>query len=196
MTRAQFIQARIYYIWDSILKLLKGLALALPIGVVVAVISWAIIRLIEKKKENVVAKKNLIVGFVFYISLLVQMGVFQRPFGSTRVVKWIPFQTPGGDDIIVVYVLANILIFIPFGMFIPKIFDKCQKLWIVVLIGTGTSLMFEVIQYALACGRSEVEDVIANIVGVLVGFLIIKKIDKSTRWKNSWMKKRLDTLKK
>ena len=196
MTRMQFIQARIYYIWDSILKLLKGLALALPIGVVAAALSWLIIRLIEKKKEIVVAKKNLIVGFVFYISLLVQMGVFQRPFGSTRVVKWIPFQTPGGDDIIVVYVLANILIFVPFGMFVPKIFDRCQKLWVVLLIGLGTSLMFEIIQYALACGRSEVEDVIANVAGVLVGFLIIKKIDERKWWKNSHLKKYLDTLEK
>ena len=165
MTKEQLFQAHLKQIWLNSGELLKSLLIAIPVGIIALLILWGIIKIIEARSSQssrvatiIKERKGWILGFGFYISLLIQMGIFSRPFGSTRIVNWIPFQVPGGEYLVMLYSLANLVIFIPFGIMVPKGFHGVNTVWKMVLVTFITSVCIELIQYALACGYSEVED--------------------------------------
>ena len=185
MISANFTTSRLFQTIKNGGYLVKGLMIALPISIVLTCVLWAILELIEKKscddskvKQIIVQRKKWILGLGFYILLLIQMGVISRTPGSIREVVWIPFQTPGGDNLIVLYSLANMVIFIPLGILVPNVFHGVNSVWAMALVTFITSVCIELIQYALACGYSEVEDVIMNVAGGVIGYLIIRRIEK------------------
>ena len=183
MTKEQVFQGQLKQMWLNSGTLLKSLLIAIPVGIVVLAILWGIIKLIEKKapQESRIAtiireRKGWILGFGFYISLIIQIVIFSRPFGSTRIVNWIPFRVPGGRNLIVLYALANLIVFIPFGILMPKVFHEINTVWKMALVTFITSVCIEIIQYILACGYSEVEDVIMNVAGGTIGHWAIINI--------------------
>lgn len=69
---------------------------------------------------------------------------------------------------------GNVFVFAPFGYFIPLLYKKCRKLKTVVLVGFFVSLFFEICQYVLYLGSTDIDDIILNVLGVTIGFLFFK----------------------
>ncbi len=159
---------------DLVIVMLK----AIPISLLVAVLAWFIMSKLEDKHTSLARVKKAATGLAFYTMLLLQMGIFSRPFGSERGIEWIPFMKPGGYYLVILFSLANVIIFIPFGMLITKVFSKVNTWWKAALITFAFSVFVELIQFILACGKSEVEDVIMNVIGGVVGYLVMRKIRK------------------
>lgn len=61
--------------------------------------------------------------------------------------------------------INNILFFIPFGFFLPA-----KKWWMTLLAAMCLSIAVEAAQYFLALGLCELDDVISNSFGALVGY--------------------------
>ena len=73
------------------------------------------------------------------------------------------------------YNVKNILFFIPFGLWFPKKIMKSSffrdKQWITVLtIGMLFSVFIEITQYITCRGLCELDDVLCNGLGALIGF--------------------------
>jgi len=84
-------------------------------------------------------------------------------------------------------IIGNIMIFVPFGMLIPIVWKiKTKK---VVTYGCIVSLCFEIVQFCLACGASDIDDVIFNTLGAFLGYSIYVQIKK--RVKNSMQLQRI-----
>lgn len=71
-------------------------------------------------------------------------------------------------------IVGNVFVFAPFGYFLPLLYKKCRKWKTVVLAGFCVSLFFEVCQYFLYLGSADVDDVILNLLGVVLGFLFFR----------------------
>ncbi|MDE6531543.1 MAG: VanZ family protein, partial [Lachnospiraceae bacterium] len=71
-------------------------------------------------------------------------------------------------------IIGNVFVFAPFGYFLPLLYKKCRKWKIVVLAGFFVSLFFEVCQYFLYLGSADIDDVILNLLGVVLGFLFFR----------------------
>ena len=72
----------------------------------------------------------------------------------------------------------NILFFIPFGLLLP-----IKKWWKVLLAALCFSIAIEACQYIFALGLCELDDVISNTLGAMVGYWIwtgIKKLARSS----------------
>lgn len=68
--------------------------------------------------------------------------------------------------------LANIALFVPYGILLPTAFRRL-KWWAVDLIALGTTVIIEIIQPFF--GRScDVDDVIANTIGAVIGCVAAK----------------------
>ena len=68
--------------------------------------------------------------------------------------------------------LDNILLFIPYGLFFP-----CKKnWWNSVLESALFPITIEVCLYMFALGLAELDDVISNTLGALIGYLFYKFI--------------------
>ncbi|MCH5249964.1 MAG: VanZ family protein [Lachnospiraceae bacterium] len=71
-------------------------------------------------------------------------------------------------------IVGNVFIFSPFGYFMPLLYKKCQNVKIVILSGFLVSLFFEICQYFLYLGSADIDDIILNLLGIVLGFLFFK----------------------
>lgn len=72
-------------------------------------------------------------------------------------------------------IILNILLFIPFGYMLPCIFRKLQKaLWSVILIGFICSLLTETVQLVTHLGWFDLDDLLNNTIGCIVGIILYR----------------------
>lgn len=108
MTSEQLFKAHLNQIWENSGSLFGKLIIAIPVGVVVVLVLWGAMKIIQTKCSQdskavriITERKGWILGLGFYIAILIQMGVISRTPGSVSEMVWIPFQTPGGDYLVV-----------------------------------------------------------------------------------------------
>lgn len=76
---------------------------------------------------------------------------------------------------------GNIIGFIPLGIFLPFLFRNLRRLWKTVSLIFLVSLSFELIQLVFGLGVFDVDDLILNTTGGLIGFclfLIFHRVGK------------------
>lgn len=70
---------------------------------------------------------------------------------------------------------VNIIMFMPCGFLAPLFFKK-HKLWHILMFGIALSIIVEILQALLGVGTVDIDDVILNTCGLLLGFGIYKLI--------------------
>ena len=115
------------------------------------------------------------ISFVLYIFLLTWIIVFKfridiRNLRYLRTINLIPFKENALKEI-----LINIFLFIPYGMYLRELTKK-KSLTVGIII--LTSFIFEVLQYILHIGISDITDVMMNTLGGMVGILLISILEK------------------
>lgn len=109
---------------------------------------------------------------VEYISLLFCSTVFFRTPGDTRQYDFHPFWSYSRPDLLIENFM-NAVVFIPVGILLGIAF-KQMTWWKALLIGCGISVTIEALQFWFMKGFSEVDDVMHNTVGCLIGYMIVK----------------------
>ena len=66
-------------------------------------------------------------------------------------------------------IVLNMLLFVPFGFLLPFYSQKFQKVYRVVLIGLLSSVLIETLQYVTKTGIFEIDDILNNTMGMLIG---------------------------
>ncbi|WP_231595941.1 VanZ family protein [Bacillus sp. LK2] len=155
-----------------------------PLFLIATVIVCTIaIVLVKKKGNETVAHKNtIIMNIIFPLSIIAILLITVTPRHTgigIRTVNLIPFigmyklMTNYVDIMVPIKnILFNIILFMPFGF--ALLWKKHTKLSIyqVTMIGFVFSLLIEFTQYAFPSGRSsDIDDVILNTVGTLLGCL-------------------------
>ena len=72
--------------------------------------------------------------------------------------------------------IGNIIGFVPFGFMLPLLSKRLLSLKIIVVATFCISFSFEIIQLVFMLGSFDVDDLILNTVGGILGYLIIKLI--------------------
>ena len=75
-------------------------------------------------------------------------------------------------DTVIKNLAGNLLLFVPMGAFLPFAFDKMKKLWRVVLVLLVVILSVELMQIVLAIGSFDVDDLLLNMLGGMLGYSI------------------------
>jgi glycopeptide antibiotics resistance protein len=129
---------------------------------------------LEKEPAREGGRVLLVVLFVVYLILLAWIVLWKLEVphvggGALRQIKLIPFAPSGEDEASAPFeVVANILFFVPFGVYVGLL-ARSWPWWKAVAVVAGASLALEIAQYALAVGRSDITDLIANTAGGLAG---------------------------
>ncbi|WP_280170446.1 VanZ family protein [Priestia megaterium] len=74
--------------------------------------------------------------------------------------------------------LGNIVLFIPFGLFVSFKLKNLNKVWRVIFIGMIISIVIECIQLFIPNRWTDIDDVLLNTLGTGVGYIIFKIINK------------------
>lgn len=126
-------------------------------------------------------KKLLFVSTVIYYLIILFALVFLKD--NIRALNLIPFgfikdyivdKQPLG----IANIVGNILMFIPMGIFLSMMGKRFDKVLIFLI---GSSVCIEVLQYVLIRGVSDIDDIILNYAGGLIGIGCYKI---SKRWGN------------
>lgn len=127
-----------------------------------------------KTKEN----KITLCLLSIYIVVLSWIILFKMSFSLSeldhfRNINLIPFYESAvvNNKIDFSEIYLNILAFVPFGIYISMLDNKWSLAKRVVPIA-GLSLAYEMLQYILAIGGSDITDVIGNTLGGVCGILI------------------------
>lgn len=119
---------------------------------------------------------SLPVDFVasFYVFMVVVITFFSRMEGSTDVVNTQLFSTFRSDLASRIYIIENIVMFIPLGVFLRWYGLKHFRMGIPLIIGFST--LIEMMQYLTGRGRMEVDDIMTNTIGGFMGFILMKLV--------------------
>ena len=130
--------------------------------------------------------------FILYLGFIAYFGFFARIAGRTRSheddYNLVPFysigkyvKVTGASEIpdFIINILGNIIVFMPVGIFLPYLFSNkpwAYKKRYVLMIGFLFSLGVESIQYILSVGVFDVDDLILNTLGALIGWQLYRLI--------------------
>ena len=150
---------------------------------------WVLVRLGIWKKERCISWKRELQLLLVYICLIVVVRFTFCPFGkvdgriqpllfdAARIfppwVNWKPivylldYPTVGE---IVVNLVGNTAMFIPVGIVWPAVFRKLDTHGKVIAAGFGFSLVIELLQLPFYNRCSDVDDLILNTLGYLIGY--------------------------
>ena len=141
------------------------------------------------KKHSSLSYELCLGSFVLYlVGVASQTIVPQKEIGfGNSAINLIPFKTISEflfsshdfEQAIIINLLGNIFFFTPFGLFIYFLFPKHRTFKLLLCYGLLLTLFIEVTQ--LGVGRSvDIDDVILNTIGVLIGYVLAKFYEYST----------------
>jgi glycopeptide antibiotics resistance protein len=117
--------------------------------------------------------------FVLYLVCLLKLLLFSRTPDSARSLNLIPFASISDylfsdsaevKRFAIGNVIGNVVAFVPLGAFLPLMRRK-TGLWTNLLIVVCASVTVEIVQGVFGVGASDIDDVILNTLGGLVGIL-------------------------
>jgi len=121
-------------------------------------------------------KKIMITKILFgiYIFFLLWIILFKLSFSFSQFIglskeqsiNLIPFYYPAEVNFHLKEVIANIIIFIPLGVYLKMLDVNSKK---VILYGIVFSILLEVSQFIFKIGASDITDLITNTVGTILG---------------------------
>ncbi|MGN6686908.1 MAG: VanZ family protein [Actinomycetales bacterium] len=123
----------------------------------------------------------ILTGFTLYAVFLLKVLFLSRAPGTQRSVNLVPLQTissyvsagsAGLSPFAWANVVGNVVLFIPLGVY-ARWFGRRAPGWLALLAVAAVSVAAEVLQWVLAVGSSDVDDVILNSLGGLVGIAAV-----------------------
>lgn len=144
----------------------------------IIITSFRITFLVKNKIKFIFYKEILMLGFIMYVIALFEVVTFQDVSWSSS--NFIPFKEmlryEFGTKLFFKNVVGNMIMFIPFGFF-TSYFLKLKKIYSVFILTLLTSITIETTQ--LLIGRVfDIDDILLNILGGLIGYFIFKIIYK------------------
>ena len=145
--------------------------------ILVIICSLRITYLITKHKKFQLHKELISLIFIVYILCLFHVVTFQD--NNYGVSNFVPFKEifrySIGSNKFMKNVIGNIMLFVPYG-FLASYFLNNKKLSVITILTIITTLTIETVQYYI--GRVfDIDDIILNLVGSIVGFLIFIGLD-------------------
>lgn len=143
----------------------------------VIVISCRIAYICIHRKKIVLYHEILMLLAIIYILCLYYVVTFQDVnYGGTN---WIPFKEMFRYDLdsplFLKNVLGNILLFVPYGLFLSYML-RCKKVYWPIVLTLIASTTIELVQYNI--GRVfDIDDIILNVFGGIIGYLLFIGLD-------------------
>ena len=119
--------------------------------------------------------------YVLFLSRGTRVGFTYAEY-MRRFTNFIPFKTiieyvqrysDGYWRLATLNLLGNLALFVPMGMALPCISKKLNRFWKVTLTVLGVVVLVEIAQGVMRVGSIDIDDVIFNVVGAMVGYGII-----------------------
>ena len=109
-----------------------------------------------------------------YLVVLSWLVFFNREVGSRDGVTLELFGTIGRGIRGNSFVTENIMLFVPFGILAPFVWPVFRRGWLCVPFGAACSVAIEGVQYLTKRGYCQLDDVVMNTAGMLIGWIVYR----------------------
>ncbi len=122
--------------------------------------------------------------FLLYIAFLIYFLIFSDSYGRVatgeyrynlvpfrEILRFWSYRDQLGFPVMFTNLFGNILIFVPFGFFLPMA-SRYRSFWTTLLSSFGLSLCVEIFQLLTKVGSFDVDDLILNTLGGILGYII------------------------
>lgn len=146
------------------LDLLGGAIVSLPVVLIGAFLL---------DRERAKRKWLWLILYILYLNaMLIIIGVPDFSYIIWQpTINLIPFQDFSSSNIL--GMILNIVMFVPFGFFLPVYFAQFQKWYHTLAAGCIMSFLIEVIQL-FTFRATDIDDVLMNVLGTVIGFMIAR----------------------
>jgi len=142
-------------------------------------------------------RKHAFVLLILYLVLLTYYLFFAEAMGRTpdsrteysynlvlfkEIKRFIVHRDILGNKAVALNLAGNVVAFMPFGFILPEVWDQLNKWYTITILGFLFSLGIEIAQLTARVGSFDVDDLLLNTIGALIGyvaFVIAKGV-----WKN------------
>ncbi len=139
-----------------------------------------------KQKKNTLLKTAATIIFIIYIACLVYFLFLSERYGRNETAEFYRYNlTPFkeikrfwvyrdiiGIDMVIINLAGNIGAFVPFGFLLPIIYEPFRKWYALLPLSISFSSIIECIQLVTKVGIMDVDDVILNVLGAMIGLLL------------------------
>lgn len=140
---------------------------------------------------------------VLYLACLIYFMFFSESYGRTEVHteyrynlvlfqeirRFLRHRDILGLPAVLINIVGNVVVFIPYGLGLPLLFERLQSFFRVVILSFGTSLLAETMQLILRVGCFDVDDLLLNTVGGCIGYFVYLLFRRY--WRGKYGKKEL-----
>lgn len=117
---------------------------------------------------------------VYFLFFSEQMGRIPRdsyqynlmPFAEIR--RYFQHVEKLGGNLVLLNLVGNVVCFMPFGFVIPVLTVRYRSAWKMVILTFFASLLVETIQLFSKLGIFDVDDILLNTLGGLMGYLLFR----------------------
>lgn len=164
-------------------------------AIVLVFLSMVVSYFYKRNKNERMSKPIRMGAFLLYVYMLLYITVFRGGLfqNNYHIINLIPFdelltssfyqlQAWGKQSALLIFsynVLGNIIWFVPLGIFLPTMFEKMNFIKC-ILYSFLLSFTIEVCQYVFYTGISDIDDIIFNVFGGIVGYGIYRFIITNT----------------
>lgn len=123
----------------------------------------------------------LFVGYLLYLFYLVFFSAYYGRGYGHRNYNFVPLKTiveylylKHGIKATIVNIGGNILAFMPLGFLYPIIYKKVNHYKKILIVSFILTIFIEIVQYIAGVGTCDVDDVLLNVLGGLIGYILYK----------------------
>ena len=143
--------------------------------------------------------------FLMYLALLVYFLFFAESFGRTdpktrgysynlvpfkEISRFWIYREKLGIRAMMLNIVGNIVAFMPCGFFLPIVSRRSKKWYNTVIISFMFSLFVETIQLIFRVGSFDVDDLLLNTAGGILGFVLYCSVQQMRIWRRKYAKRK------
>ena len=132
-------------------------------------------------------RKHAFVLLILYLVLLTYYLFFDEAMGRTpdlrsefhynltlfkEIRRFIVHSNILGSKAVMLNLFGNVIAFMPFGFILPEVWDELNHWSTITMMGFLFSLCVELIQLVGRVGSFDVDDLLLNTIGALVGYFV------------------------
>lgn len=135
-------------------------------------------------------KRRILAGilFILYFVVLFYFLFFSEKMGRTyserayhynlvpfkEISRFVTYRESLGMKAVLLNIVGNVVAFVPFGVFVPMYTMRGRRIWMTTFYSFELSLFVEILQLITKVGSFDVDDLILNTLGGILGYLIYK----------------------
>lgn len=167
----------------------------------IVIVAWAIYRILAARRAgNLHLVREVSVNFFFIYACfvfsytffpmdIVLYGFDPNAANLVPFVQTIRFLRYLENPFAIRNLLGNLVLLVPLGIFLPLLFPKSRKFTVILATGFLVTLSIEIFQLLLRFRVFDIDDLIINTIGVMLGYGLFKLL-----YKISFLRRRFDGI--